>query len=811
MDQLIAQLGEKQKGIELAEDVENNKDMSQFIEVMKKIMKEKHPPKECVYGLKIVKDCIEKFNNDFKNKVKNELMELIYEVAIYRIKDVDDSRGITYFKNPEHEKQIEQYGASYIRLALDCIRVWSLWFPDFKIYGQRLEKEQGYLPKINYFKQELIDKHIPKLSTTPYEDSGLIQNKIRQLNQQLITYLQSHTEVNSFLKDELEKINIQIEDLVVQEVQDQFLDEFVLSYPEFQNGRISYQEFRMQFLTNQQIKKSSQNFQDESNLTQSIHQTSKIMKPQQQQNQQIFQQQDQSQIFKNEDHNKEIENLQLQLKSQKLENEKLVKVIQSNENKIQELQNELQQQKVQTENLKNKFQNDSLNYERQLEGLQQKMNHYKNLFESSLQQVNQEQRQQDNQQQQQSFQQQQQQEQQSQTIQNLQEELENLKVEKNLLIEQQKIYQERGNSNFSEFEYMNLKKKYDNLDSKYFLLKQENYKLKQTCQEYGSQSINQSRINESFAAVDQKDVNSNIVFYNFKESDLWQTVNNTNQNQTMINSRLRDVSELIYPHKTAAEYYKQNGKKEFKGNLINRSELQLQLNQINLLNYKKASLNQIAALFQSNKIEIKSRQQLIYGQNKQEFISTTISIKNKELRSIQLQIINSNKNVWINKDTKSTLLQSQQSILYEFIREANVKLHEQTLIKLSISFENFVIYLPNFLMNCIKFYSIEASSFKTMKKQFQGKIYASPLLPICCKAELKQLSEQGQLLNQWEQENEDLITQCKYGFKAVLSNQLEFYLELIMTPCDEFLFRGFTSFDEETLQFVLNGLSNLYS
>lgn len=81
--------------------------MNDFIEAIKKIMKEKFPPKECVYGLKIVKDCIEKFNNNFKNRVKNELIELIYEVAIYRIKDVDDSRGVTYFKNPEHEKSVE--------------------------------------------------------------------------------------------------------------------------------------------------------------------------------------------------------------------------------------------------------------------------------------------------------------------------------------------------------------------------------------------------------------------------------------------------------------------------------------------------------------------------------------------------------------------------------------------------------------------------------------------------------------------------------------------------------------------------------
>jgi hypothetical protein len=38
-------------------------------------MKEKHPPKECVFGLKIVKDGIEKFNDKFKDLVKTELMD----------------------------------------------------------------------------------------------------------------------------------------------------------------------------------------------------------------------------------------------------------------------------------------------------------------------------------------------------------------------------------------------------------------------------------------------------------------------------------------------------------------------------------------------------------------------------------------------------------------------------------------------------------------------------------------------------------------------------------------------------------------
>ncbi|CAK66937.1 unnamed protein product (macronuclear) [Paramecium tetraurelia] len=824
MDQFIAQLSDKQKALDIVKAVENkqlngvyySQDVTDFFEAMKKIMKEKHPPKECLYGLKIVKDCIEKFNTDFRNKVKSELLELIYEVATFRIKDTDDSRGTTYFKNPEHEKQIEQYGASYIRLALDCIRVWALWFPDFKGYGQRLEKEQGYLPKINYFKQELINEHINKnqVSSTPHDDTGSIQNKIRQLNQQLINYLQSHTEVNSFLKDELEKINVQIEDLVVQEVQDQFLDEFVLTYPEFQSGKISYQEFRMQFLSSSQLKKGSQNILDESNMSQSINQASKVQKPLQQQ-QQYQSSYDQSYVLKNEQQN-EIESLRNQLQAAQQECQRYSQTIQQNDKRTQELQQELQNCRVQIENLKNQRKEEQQSHDNTiLKEYQQQIDHYKNLYELQLKQQNYEQQQPQYQQQAQQQSQiisQQQYDQQNQQIQNYQEEIENLRVSYNIVNEKLKIHEQKGNATFSEYDFMNLKKKYDELDSKYFILKQENHRLKQTNQEYGNQQANQSRISESFAReIDQKDENSNVVFFNFKENDLWQGTQNANQSQSLVNSRMRDVSELIYPHKTAAEYYRQNGKKQFKGTLINRSALQLQLNPANLLNYKKASLNQLATLFQSNKIEIKSRQQLTYGLNKQEFISTTISIKNKELKSIQLQIFNTNKNIWCNKETKSTLLQSQQTILYEFIREANVKLHELSLIKVSVSFENFILYLPSFLRNCIQYYHIEASTYKTMKKQFQGSIYATPLLPISCKTELKQLSEQGQLLNQWEQENEDLITESKYAFKAVLSNQLEFYLELIMTPCDEFLFRGFTSFDEETLQFVLNGLSNLYS
>ncbi|CAD8194770.1 unnamed protein product [Paramecium pentaurelia] len=789
MDQFIAQFSDKKSGTDIRNDVANNKDMTILIQAMRKIMGEKNPPKECLYGLKVVKDCIEKFNNKFKNQVKNELIELIYEVAIYRIQVNDDLRGNTYFENPDDEKAIKQFGASYIRLALDCIRVWSLWFPDFKIYGERLEKEQGYLPDIVYFKQDLINKHIPKIqvAATLLDDNGSIQNKMRQVNDQLINYLQTYTEINSFLQDELEKINIQIIHQIFQIVKIQFLEKYILTYPKLKYGRISYEEFRMQL---QSILQQNQGCQkEESQKQQTINQS-----PQQKQ----FQQIQQSQIIKN-DEQKEIENLKSHLKLAQLECEKFRTNIQQNNKEIQEIQFELNKYKIETEDLKIKNSNDSLNYERLLKGFQQQIDNYKHLFELSLKKSTQEQQELITQYQQ-------------EQKQNQQKEIENFNVERNSLLEQQKIQQQKRDTNISEYEYMILKQKYDDLYNKYIILKEENVKFNQIHQKYGDQIENQSKINQSLSKQQiYQDINSNVVFYNCKGSDIQKLESNKNQIQSIIDSNMNDVSKLIHPHKNVSDQYRLNRKKQFKGNFINRYELELQLNQINLHNFKKASLNKLDTLYQTNQIEIKSRQQLIYDQNKQEFVSTTISITNKGLQVIQFEIKENNQNIQVNKETKSTLIQSQQTIIHEFIREPNVMLHKLTQINISVNFDNSILYLPSILINCIKFNPIEAISFKSIKKYFSGKILATQLLPIGCKAELIQLSEQGQLLNQMKLKNKDSIIESKYGFKAVLQNQLEFYLELIITPCDEFLFRGFTPFDEEKLQFILNGLSNLYS
>ncbi|CAD8187348.1 unnamed protein product [Paramecium octaurelia] len=819
MEQFISQLSDKKFRKELEELIEQNDEqtMDQLIQAMKKIMNEKYPPKECLFGLKIVKDCIEKFNDNFKFKVKQHLMDYIYQAAVYRIKDMDDARGATFFKNPEHDKTVEQYGASYHRLALDCIRVWSKWFPEFAVYEKNLIKENGYLPQINYFKPEEIQRHIPKIEATPtpLDEAQQIQMKAQELQQQLINLLNTNKDENNTVINDLATINAQVEDLLLQDVQNEFVDDFIMTYQDYQGGNLSYQQLRQQYTRNQ---KSQFQQEDPEGYNKSNVLTSKVQKPYQQ----IIPQENESNIKQSQ--------VQPEKNEDKVKIESLKQIINQNDVVIANMKSELQHQvqineRLSNENHQKSTENQKLNLE--INSLKQKLfdehQYYQDHLLELQQQVQHHQVQLEQTKQQQTITSQvrvgpqQERPMESQIVfQNLQEELENLRVERNLLLEQQKIYLEKSNQVCSQLDFMNLKKKYDELDSKYFLLKQENQKLRQIALEYNNQqSANQSRnIDSVNREIDYQDEyqNQNFVFYNFKDPDLQsQALYIKPQSQITKVSQSRDVSQLIYPHKTASEYYRVHGKKQFRGIQIFRNQFQLQLSSTNIVNFKKASINQLAILFQSNKVEIKSRQQILYGNNQQEFISTTLSIKNKELKPVQIQITNQHKNVWVNKDLKSVLLQSQQQIMYEFIREAKIQVHSQTQLSCSINFENFILYLPNFILTSLKFYSIEAASFKDIKQQFLGKVYKTQLLPIVCFDELKQLSQKGVLLNNWDQENDELITESKFGFKAVLLNQLEFYLELITTPCDEFLFRGFTSFDEDLLQFILNGLSNLFS
>ena len=49
-------------------------------------------------------------------------------IALYKCEDSSEDRGRTLF-SPHPTREEAQVGNSFLRLILECLRVWSKWFP----------------------------------------------------------------------------------------------------------------------------------------------------------------------------------------------------------------------------------------------------------------------------------------------------------------------------------------------------------------------------------------------------------------------------------------------------------------------------------------------------------------------------------------------------------------------------------------------------------------------------------------------------------------------------------------------------------
>ena len=88
--------------------------------------------------------------------------------------NADEDRGKFYFtQRPNEDENMGKLGNSYLRLALDCIWVWSKWFPidpstlqlsQYKISFEKLIQLDVHFSKLIYFTYYEIEPHIPETS-----------------------------------------------------------------------------------------------------------------------------------------------------------------------------------------------------------------------------------------------------------------------------------------------------------------------------------------------------------------------------------------------------------------------------------------------------------------------------------------------------------------------------------------------------------------------------------------------------------------------------------------------------------------------
>ena len=110
----------------------------------------------------MVKEGVDQNNDDFLQKVQNNLLSTYVELGKFRIKDSDDTRGRFFFSD-KPDKQLEIIGNSCLRLILECLMMWPQLYPvdakkastKFRAAYEGLVKGGVTFPKeVNYFKKK---------------------------------------------------------------------------------------------------------------------------------------------------------------------------------------------------------------------------------------------------------------------------------------------------------------------------------------------------------------------------------------------------------------------------------------------------------------------------------------------------------------------------------------------------------------------------------------------------------------------------------------------------------------------------------
>lgn len=127
-------------------------------------------------GVRLLKDCYDFKNTDFI-RMTVPLIPHLREIAEFKKHIQKEDRGRFYFsENPDKEQA--QCGLTLHRLVLECMRAWSIYYPQFyKQTYDSLIKQGVMMPTgYQYFKEESLkegSKNNPKIH--PYQ-SDLVQS-----------------------------------------------------------------------------------------------------------------------------------------------------------------------------------------------------------------------------------------------------------------------------------------------------------------------------------------------------------------------------------------------------------------------------------------------------------------------------------------------------------------------------------------------------------------------------------------------------------------------------------------------------------
>ncbi|CAD8065902.1 unnamed protein product [Paramecium primaurelia] len=158
--------------------------------------------------LKFNKELAETFNEDYIHLMQKIVLPKMEQIALFQNDSKDCDRGKLYFlgnqKPHQGNKELQAIGDQFLRVTLECIRIWGRWFPLDKIHHRlslyRVAYERLYnlgiqFPEIQYF--DLNQVHINLPSTFPplsmmMQLKSVLSEHSRSSTKEICRYLESH-------------------------------------------------------------------------------------------------------------------------------------------------------------------------------------------------------------------------------------------------------------------------------------------------------------------------------------------------------------------------------------------------------------------------------------------------------------------------------------------------------------------------------------------------------------------------------------------------------------------------------------------
>lgn len=141
--------------------------------VVYQILKDRaKPPISNLSSLRFLKNAMQTFNDEFISEAQYTVLPMIEKIALTDIILPTQEKGKKYFQAIGYQdEESQQIGNNLVRLSIECIRVWSKWFPIeplnnklslYKITECKIRLSGVKYSQLQYFEFNEIAQHIPE-------------------------------------------------------------------------------------------------------------------------------------------------------------------------------------------------------------------------------------------------------------------------------------------------------------------------------------------------------------------------------------------------------------------------------------------------------------------------------------------------------------------------------------------------------------------------------------------------------------------------------------------------------------------------